>query len=197
LNLLKPAAANVSALPEIMQQRLQAELKPGESLAWAGQPNPHSFFKAGFVAWLFFIPWAGLSTWAMLAPLGREVDAFDFFFSLGALFSVLIGLYGLGTPWRRRRMAGYTVYAITSERAMVIEGIGTVKARSFPRTAGPQFACTERADGTGDLMLELEEVVDSEGSKRTIPHGFFAIAEVAKVAALFTAPPGATPKKSL
>lgn len=197
MKLLKLPVANVSALPELLQRRLRAELRAGESLAWVGQPDSHTMFKAAFAMWLFCVPWIGLFAYALLLPLRRKVDALDVFFSIGHVLALLVGLYLLGMPWRTRREAGYTVYAITSERAIVIEGIRMARVTSFPRTPGPHFAFTERKGGTGDVILDMEKRVDSDGDERLVPHGFYAIAEVAKVAALFAALPGAAPNKNL
>jgi hypothetical protein len=47
----------ISTLPQDLQQRLRAELRPGEMVIWSGQPDPGRFMKSGFKLWFFFVPW--------------------------------------------------------------------------------------------------------------------------------------------
>jgi hypothetical protein len=89
-----------------LQQRLHAELEPGESLTWVGQPKPARRLKSGFGGWLFFLPWtviAVISIEDILSPLG--------------LFFLLVGVIGLSSPFWLRRKASSTIYAITLQRS--------------------------------------------------------------------------------
>lgn len=181
----------MARLPPLLRQRLREQLGPAESLVWAGQPSATTLFKAGFVAWLLSIPVILLCTYALLSSLSRPTNVFDVVTNGSTMLFCMVVLpmacYGLYFPWRFRRDARYTVYAITSERAFVLDGIGSASIRSFAREEGADFKCVERKDGSGDLILEYERTEDSDGCPRITEHGFFAIAEVAKVAALATA----------
>jgi hypothetical protein len=177
----------LARMSPLLQQRLRDQLGPAESLVWAGQPNAATFFKDGFAAWLLCVPLILICAYKVLSSLGRPMDGYDISAVLLCIIVVPIACYGLLVPWRWDRAARYTVYAITSERAFVMDGIGSASARTIAREEGAAFKCVERKDGSGDLILELERSVDSEGSERTTEHGFFAIAEVVRIGALVTA----------
>ena len=68
---------SISDLPEHLQQRLRAELRPGESVAWAGQPNPSRYVKSGFAIWLFFVPWTAFSVFWIASASGFRMPSFD------------------------------------------------------------------------------------------------------------------------
>src|SRR5512139_1652604 len=108
-------------LPQQLQQRLRAELKPGESIAWAGQPNPDRYMKSGFKLWLFFIPWTAFSLFWIAGASGFRMPQFNSGWSLFPLFGLpflLIGLGGLSSPLWLRLKARSTIYAITNRRAI-------------------------------------------------------------------------------
>lgn len=79
---------NISDLPQHLQQRLRAELKPGESVTWAGQPNPNLFMKSGFTIWFFFIPWTAFSLLFIARALNFQMSQFDSGWSHFPLFEL-------------------------------------------------------------------------------------------------------------
>ena len=66
----------ISALPPQLQQRLMAELRPGEMIAWAGQPRPGRFMMKGFALWLFFVPWTAFALYWMGGAAGFRIPDF-------------------------------------------------------------------------------------------------------------------------
>ena len=171
-------------LPLHLQQRLRAELKPGESIAWAGQPIPDRFMKAGFLLWLFFIPWTAFSLFWIAGASGFKWPSFDSggsFFPLFGIPFVLIGLGGLSAPVWLRRKALSIIYAITNERAITIEGIKSVMVKSYLVNDLGALERTEHQDGSGDLVFRNEYYRDSDGDRQTRKQGFFAIADVRRV----------------
>jgi len=181
------AAASFSGLPEVLQARLRGALRPGEQLLWVGQPSSAASFRGGFVGSLIALPFLWLGAYHLRKMFGQAIDVFDLLSILGCLVMMLVCLLLLHLPWRMRREAGYTVYAVTGERAFALDGVREVAVRSFARTRGPDFRCVERSNGSGDLVFELDKRVDEDG-ERTTEAGFFAIDTVAGVAALFAAP---------
>ena len=178
---------NISALPQQLQQRLRAELKPGESIAWAGQPNPDRYMKSGFKLWFFFIPWTAFALFWIAGASGFRWPRFDSGWSLFPLFGVpfvLIGLGGLSTPLWLRRRARSTIYAITNQRAISIEGAKSITVKSYLASDIAHIERTEHQDGSGDLVLRTERYRDSDGDRQTRRHGFFAIDDVRRIANL-------------
>jgi hypothetical protein len=172
-------------LPAQQQQRLQGALRPGEQLLWAGQPMAGVLFRAAFIAWLIALPILAACGYHLWQLSGQAIDVVDLLSILFCLLVIGVCIGFLGLPWRMRRGARYTVYAVTDARALTLEGVRAATVRTFARTRGPDFHCAEGRDGSGDLVLERDTSVDSEGSERSTEAGFFAIADVARVAALF------------
>jgi hypothetical protein len=174
----------ISALPQHLQQRLRSELKPGESLAWAGQPSPDRYMKSGFKLWFFFIPWTAFALFWIAGASGFQLPRFDSgwsFFPLFGLPFLLIGLGGLSAPFWLRRKARSIIYAITNERAISIEGAKSITVKSYLASDIADIERTEHQDGSGDLVLRTERYRDSDGDRQTRQHGFFAVADVRHV----------------
>ena len=175
---------SVSDLPPHLQERLRAELKPGEAISWAGQPNPDRYMKSAFKIWFFFIPWTAFSLFWMAGASGFEIPRFDAGLSLFPLFGLpflLIGIAGLSSPLLLRRKAHSTVYAITNQRAISIEGHKSISVKSYPASNIANIERIEHPDGSGDLVLRTEHYRDSDGDRRTSRHGFFALDNVKRV----------------
>lgn len=176
--------SSIYNLPPHLQPRVQSELKFGETLVWVGQPNPRRLMKAGFALWLFFIPWTAFSLFWMAGASGFKMPTFDSVFSFFPLFGLpflFIGLGGLASPFWLYRKAGFTVYALTTKRALSIEGTKSVTVKSYPISEIKQLEHTEHPDGSGDLIFKTEQYRDSDGDRQSKKHGFFAIPEVKKV----------------
>lgn len=172
---------NMSDLPQHLQQRLQAELKPGESITWAGQPNPDRYMKSAFMIWLFFIPWTAFSLFWIAGASGFRMPQFNDGWSLFPLFGLpflLIGVGGLSSPFWMRRKARSIIYAITNHRAISIEGKKSFTVKSYLASDITNIERTEHSDGSGDLILRTESYRDSDGDQQTRRHGFFSVDNV-------------------
>ena len=148
------------------QQRLRSALRPGESITWASQPNADDFMTSGFRHWTFHVPLlAGTLYWAA-SPIPS---------GLPFLLIVLSGLASLS--WLRHK-AGSTIYAITNQRVIAIEGARSLAIRSYRAADLLDLERVERRGGCGDLILRTEQHVDSRGNRHTKKFGFFAVDEV-------------------
>ena len=180
----------IFSLPHQLQQRLRAELKPGESLVWAGQPSPDRFMRDGFKTWFFFLPWTAFAIYWMAGASGFHWPRFDREWDLFPLFGLpflFIGLGGMSMPYWKRREARSTIYAITNRRAITIEGAKSITVKSYLAADIADLERTEHQDGGGDLVLRKEGYRDSDGDKQTSRYGFFAIADVRRVEQLIEA----------
>jgi hypothetical protein len=182
------------ALPPDAQRQLQAELKSGERVVWAGQPRPRLFSGAAVGAVLFGIPWTAFALfWTAGAAWGAAAagDAGVGFplFRLFPLFGVpfiLIGLWMLSSPYWMRRKLLRTVYAVTDGRAVVIEGAAfarSVTVHSFLPDRLTAMTRTQRTDGSGDLVFEQFRQRAGSGTT-TVTRGFLGVERVRDVEAL-------------
>ena len=148
------------------QQRLRSALRPGESIAWASQPNADDFMTSGFRHWTFHVPLlASMLYWATsTSPSG--------------LLFLLIVLSGLACLSWLRHKAGSAIYAITNQRVIAIEGAWSLAIRSYRAADLLDLERVERKGGCGDLILRTEHYVDSHGKRHTKKYGFFAVDEV-------------------
>ncbi len=174
-------------LPADLQARVKAELKPGEVVAWAGQPLPGRYAaKAGWGT-LFFVPWTAFAIFWICGAEQFRFPTFtqgkDFFGLFGLPF-VAIGLAGLGMPLWLRRAAAKVVYVVTNQRAFSIEGQRTLTVRSYLPAQLGTMTRREHADGSGDLVLALEPYSGNRGRTNTRERGFIGVAEVKLVGRL-------------
>ena len=107
--------------------KLQPEMLPGESLLWAGRPNPNIIFSSG--DWYlipFSVFWVAFTTFWESAALGYWGDSVkggpSVFMSLWGIPFVLIGQYLLRgryvyDGWLKRR----TWYGVTPKRILTVQ----------------------------------------------------------------------------
>lgn len=180
----------LSSLPADLQQRLRNELQPGEWVTWVGQPVPDLYMKPGFLMWLFFIPWTLFALFWMAAASGFALPNLASGLGLFPLFGLpflLIGIVGLCTPLKLRRRARMTVYAITNQRAITIEGTKSITVRSYTAADIAFLERVEHKDGSGNLILQKKRELNSDGDPTTSHYGFFSIRDVRRVAQLLDA----------
>ena len=179
---------NTYNIPSNLQETIKSELKSGEKVVWAEQPIPELYKKAGLAVWLFFIPWTLFSMFWIAGAAGFKIPDFSQggfeLFPLFGLPFLLIGLWGLLLPFRIKKQAQEMVYVITNLRAFSIEGIKTVKFKSYNPKEFSQLERKQNQDGTGDITFMKETYTDSDGDRRSRDHGFFAIKDVKRVEAL-------------
>jgi hypothetical protein len=170
--------------PEL-HRRLNDEMRAGERIVWSGQPLPRLYQWSSIGVVLFGIPWTAFAIfWIAAAGWGTWFSGhaapgpFKLFPLFGVPF-VLIGFGMLSSPLWMSRAAKRTVYAITNQRAITIEGqmFGRVKVQSFAPDRLLAMSRTQRPDGSGDLIFE--ESRERHGSSTTtIRRGFKAVEHV-------------------
>jgi hypothetical protein len=178
-----------SRLPEDLDARVHAALRPGEQLLWVGQPQPSRFARSSIGLVLFGIPWTAFAIfWVTLASfgalqIGQGVGVISWAFPLFGVPFVVIGLGFLSSPYWMRRKAKRTCYALTNRRALVWEAgvFGSVEVRSYQPADLTKIVRRDYADGSGDLVFE-ERMVQRSGkggtNVSTQERGFLGIANV-------------------
>ena len=155
------------------RNKIDAELKPGESLRWCAQPNPARHAVKGIPHVLFGM--------LIAAPAAAWV-----YFSSGVImiFGLLFLGVGLGImtiPFWKYKLAQKTVYAITGKRAIIIEDFGGIKTYSFGAEKLANLEVKQRKDGSGDIIIKKEQFRDSRGNATVMITGFIGIKNVKEV----------------
>ncbi|MEJ7636809.1 MAG: hypothetical protein WKF75_02170, partial [Singulisphaera sp.] len=149
--------------------RLASTVAPGESVLWAGRPEPGSLVRRSLpkallglafvvftLVWMFAVVRGGSNNW----DRGRDVAPFAphnvLIATCVGLWFLPFGLYMLTWPLRTWRKARKTVYVLTDCRAIVIEPrlLGGDRVDPYPPEALTQIRCDQRGDGTGDQVFE-------------------------------------------
>jgi hypothetical protein len=189
-------AASGDALPDWLASRLNAELRPGETLVWTGRPVPALAARG---AWIFslvggvmLIPMVVMAVviGAIVAVVALLAKSPCFLLVLLPFFTVLLVIVALVAlvPFLARRHVKNTVYALTNLRAIIWQkGPFAFQVRSFAREQLLEFQRTERPDGTGDLIFEQVPWHDGHGHQHLRTIGFTSIARVRDVEELIRA----------
>jgi hypothetical protein len=186
-------AANLT--PE-QEQRVLAELGPGESLVWIGQPRPDLMARGscvlvgmGVFFLVFSVIWIGATLFMsnQFAAQAGAVGAISMLFSACGLPFVAVGIFMLSAPVWMRNRARRTIYALTDRRAIVWEAgwFGSTMTRSYTRAALGNLSRDERADGAGDLIFQefvtLSTNSDGYRTSQLNRRGFLGINHVREV----------------
>ncbi|QEH33854.1 hypothetical protein OJF2_23850 [Aquisphaera giovannonii] len=139
-------------MDESAEEKIRPELTRSEKLVWCGQP-PQGFMLRAADALLipFSILWGGFAVfWEVTAiAMGAPV-----FFVLWGIPFVLMGLYiTVGRFWADARRRASTVYAVTSERVLIVSGVWTRSVKSLDIASLTDMALTERRDGAGTITF--------------------------------------------
>lgn len=184
-------------LPSEIQSKINQELKRGEVVRWAGQPNLEKFIstaKAGrFLIWLFFIPWTAFSMFWIAGAAGFKIPdfsepSFQLFFPLFGLPFLFIGICGLALPFwlpvYLKNKAANIIYVITNLRAIIVDGDKSIKYKSYYPRQLQNMERTENPDGSGNITLTKNTDTETGINKNLKADSFLAIENVKKVASL-------------
>lgn len=146
-------------LPQDIQNRIDRELLSNENLIWVGQPHPSRFLNV-----------QANKTHPLLS-LVIVTEIFLFILALimselllaGLLFLALVLTAILGGLAQQLSSAKNTIYAVTNQRAMIIEGNNV---QTFRKRDLQSITKTTRKTGRGDIIFRK----DSE--MRLRPSGF-------------------------
>lgn len=186
-------SGGATAAPE--DDGLKSELRAGERVLWSGKPLPARIMLSAFAIWFFAIPWTAfalfwesmaLSPWFAASGSHGTPKAVEWgvavVFPIFGLPFVLIGLGMMAAPFYAYRKAQRTLYAITTERALIIAGGGRREVKSFPLgQLGGEVRKSQRSDGSGTLHFAFQSRLDSDGDRVTDRKGFECVPDVNEV----------------
>jgi hypothetical protein len=145
---------------------VQSELLPGETVAWAGQPDPGVIFhKQDALLIPFSLMWGGFAIFweAGVAGLWGHTRAWSFGMLWGIPF-VLIGQYVIWgrfvyAAWLKRR----TIYAVTNRRVLVVQNGWNRQVSSAYIDSLPTIIKEARSNGVGTLAFAEGQGTWSKG----------------------------------
>ena len=163
---------------------IERELKSDERIEWIGSPRPVFFTSESTGIFLFGVPWTAFALFWTAAACRFTVPNFQQWFDVFPFFGLpflLIGFAMLSAPIWARRRSGQTAYAITNQRAIVVERGWTSMIRSFTADQLQDIYRREKQDGSGDIVFGYDRQIPY--NSRTAPReiGFNRIADVQTV----------------
>ena len=164
------ASTTVSGrLPASFHAELVNELEPGERVLWTGFPLRDRLRRRALASLVFPLLW---NAFVFLLICGASRQGGTVW--LCAVPFLAMGFPLFTAPLDAWRAVGTTFYAVTDRRALVFDGDDVLSYRSATLRA---VRCSERADGSGDLVF-----VTAPAAERRA--GFFALPRVREVEAL-------------
>jgi Bacterial PH domain len=149
---LRGAKIDPKTRDRVTAAALQFPLDRGEKQLWAGAPRLGVVFRSTDVFMIpFTLLWGGFAVfWE--ATVART-KAPGFFLLFGGVF-VLVGMYiTVGRFIADAIRRGRTVYAVTSERVIIVTGLFTPETKSLSLATLTDVTLTERSDGSGTITF--------------------------------------------
>jgi hypothetical protein len=161
--------------------KLQSELVSGESLVWAGRPNPGKIFHSDDLYTIpFSLLWGGFAIFweaGVLGFWGHSSKHAPLFFALWGVPFVVIGQYMIWgrfvyDAWVKRR----TYYGITNRRLVVVQEGSKRKTCSMYIDAIPSV---ERDGGSvGTLWFGAKYLASTGGGRKSRNLSRFSVGNV-------------------
>ena len=156
----------------LTQQIVEPELDRDEKTLWAGRAGAGSISARavpgsimGVILLLFALFWMGGA-----ASAGAPTP----FVMFGLIF-VGVAVYLIASPAVAYQKGASTIYAVTTERALIIEGSGARSVQSFRPQELERIERRERGDGNGDVVFARELRRGAKGRTYTEEIGFWGI----------------------
>ncbi len=160
----------IADIPEDVRHELRADETP----KWIGYPIPKRYaIQEGLVPCLIGIPFTAFAVvWTLLAMKSESL--------LSPLFGIpfiLIGLYLLANPLLKYWRALKTVYVITNQRLLILNGVLRPSQKAFAASDLGHLDVERKQDGSGNIIM-AEEHRQAGGGSWTVEIGFKAIPDV-------------------
>ena len=155
--------------------QIDRELAPGEMIQWIDQPIVRSFTARLIRTFLSGIPWIVFALFWIGTGPGYK-DLFMNGFNPSILSLLFCGvLFILFASFTGKRTAQNTVYIITDRRAILFEATAPRTIRSYLPNQLQSVYRQENKDGSGNVIITIYYVKDSDGDERKDYAGFVDI----------------------
>ena len=159
---------------------LQPELQSGEKLLWTGRPAPWSYAWArSWQMFLFSFWFGGFAIFWVYSATSATSHGGPAFFPLFGVPFVVIGLGMFLSPvWHYLTSRGM-LYAVTSERAIILSGMRARSVQSFFPRDMDRLEKKLYRDGAGTLIFRTEPRSRGYGwNWQPTRQGFYSVADV-------------------
>src|ERR1043165_3181903 len=128
-------------------------MRAGEKIQWVGYPIPIKFaIKEGTPSFLFGIPWiAFCAFWE-----SGVIKAGSLFMELWGIPFIIVGLYLLTSPLWEYLRARRTIYVVTNQRLLILNGLLRPSRRSFTPPDIGSVEVDAGHDGIGSIIFSRE-----------------------------------------
>ena len=173
-------------IPADLREKIDRELVPGEVIRWIDQPIAQ-FFTLGTIVMVpfgfFFTVFALLWMWVASGSGALFMNGFtpEMLLSLFGVPFLLGGVLILYSPFKVKKDALKTAYIITDRRAILFEGHSPMTIRSYLPNQLQNVYRQENKNGSGNVMITMSYVKDSESDERKESTGFLNIRDPKRV----------------
>lgn len=139
-------------MDELPEDVIRRELGASEQSLWIGRPRQGFVLRATDALLIpFSVLWGGFAIFWEVEVLANGAPLF---FAIWGIPFVLVGLYIIfGRFWVDARQRARTVYAVTSERVLIISGLFARRIKSLSIDTLSDVLLTERGDGSGTITF--------------------------------------------
>jgi len=150
-----------------MNRLIERHLAPGEQVIWSGRPAQGLMLRPGDAITIpYSILWAGFAFFWETSVILSHAGLFAL---LGVPF-VLTGLYiTVGRFFYDAYQRSQTVYAVTDERVMFVQGRDGNNVRSFALLSLGDMSLKEGKERRGTIYFGPEEAAWSGRSRQVLP----------------------------
>jgi hypothetical protein len=162
-------------IPRKLEEKVRRELKAGELIQWIGQPVPQYFTARTTVAFLFAIPCLLVIFLMIAGSTNLKIPDLS---QRQAIINLLMLLWFFGAGLI---MLTKTIYAITDQRAIIMNGGWRTTVRSFLPDRLANIDRHEMKNGLGEVIFEREKHVVTGMGEDSKTWGFINIRNAREV----------------
>ncbi len=163
--------AHGSFIPAAVSRQMRSREKP----LWIGKPIPLKFaIKEGWATFVFGLPWTAAAVYWVFAAMGSG----NMIFALIGVPLVAIGLYFLTTPLQEYKRARRTIYIVSNQRLIILNGLWRPTVESFAPSKIGSLEIDAAQDGSGSIIFHERREWRKNGGWFFSKIGFKAIPRV-------------------
>jgi hypothetical protein len=167
LRAVEDRAIDTAQIDLAAADEIRPELEVGETLLWAGKPDPRRVVARIAPMMVFGVLWLAACAVICLTATGAPTGGADRVSAaiMGVVF-VGIGAALIGAPIRALQVAKATSYGITDKRILIVKAVRNRKTASHFAADLGDIRGVQRPDGSGDLIIARKRACSTRGGTR-------------------------------